>query len=237
MKSYEQITRELLQRQEFYLAEQKKKRKRAAGGIAGLCCLCLVVLLGFLIPETPDAVVPAASQVLQTEIPQTTAAPEQPHIVLHALPKANNQSMYIALMGNDFVPMSREEMTTYYGLDYMPQVPEDLQLRQSQSGIYRRNGGTGEIYHDADKLQFSNADQSRNLSLNVQKGRDVFVQFRVFDPQLEASVIGGLEVLFGTDGQGIFCAEFFYRDVGFLLYAEGLTQEEFVASITSLLTK
>ena len=47
MKNYEEITNELLERRDCYIAEQKRKRKTAMGVITSCCCVCLVALLSF----------------------------------------------------------------------------------------------------------------------------------------------------------------------------------------------
>lgn len=47
MKNYDELTNNLLERRDRYLAEQKKKRKRVIGLTASLSCICLVALLGF----------------------------------------------------------------------------------------------------------------------------------------------------------------------------------------------
>ena len=47
MKSYDELTNDLLERRDRYVADQKKKRKRVMGVATSLCCFCLVALLGF----------------------------------------------------------------------------------------------------------------------------------------------------------------------------------------------
>ncbi|MBE6542596.1 MAG: hypothetical protein E7672_09175 [Ruminococcaceae bacterium] len=47
MKNYDELTNDLLERRDRYVADQKKKRKKVMGVAASLCCFCLVALLGF----------------------------------------------------------------------------------------------------------------------------------------------------------------------------------------------
>lgn len=47
MKNYDELTNDLLERRDRYIAEQKKKRKRVIGVTSSLSCFCLVALLGF----------------------------------------------------------------------------------------------------------------------------------------------------------------------------------------------
>ena len=42
MKSYDELTNDLLERRDRYVADQKKKRKRVMGVATSLCCFCLV---------------------------------------------------------------------------------------------------------------------------------------------------------------------------------------------------
>ncbi len=46
MKNYEEITHDLLERRDRYVAEQKRKRKRVIGVVASLGCFCLAALMG-----------------------------------------------------------------------------------------------------------------------------------------------------------------------------------------------
>lgn len=47
MKSYEEVTNNLLERRDRYVVEQNRKRKRMMGAATSLCCCCLVALIGF----------------------------------------------------------------------------------------------------------------------------------------------------------------------------------------------
>lgn len=46
MKNYHEVTNDLLARRDCYVAQQKIKRKRMLAAAAGLCCVCLIALLG-----------------------------------------------------------------------------------------------------------------------------------------------------------------------------------------------
>ena len=47
MKSYEEITNDLLSRRDRYAIEQSRKRKRVMRAAISLCCCCLVAFIGF----------------------------------------------------------------------------------------------------------------------------------------------------------------------------------------------
>lgn len=51
----------------------------------------------------------------------------------------------------------------------------------------------------------------------------------------ERSVINNHEVLIGLTENGYYYSEFMYNGVGFLIDAEGVTEDEFVAIIASII--
>ena len=144
--------------------------------------------------------------------------------------------MNICLFVDDFVEMSREEMIDYYGVDYIPDVPEDIKPWEDQCcGIYRRNGGTGEVYWDRDVFNFSNADFTRSISLEVEKGGIPWLDYLHLSANEEKSLINNVEVFIGQSESGYYYSEFMYEDVGFAMCAEGVSQDEFVAIIASII--
>lgn len=243
MKSCEEITKSLLERRDGYLAAQKKKRQ-VFGMVASLCCLCLLVLMCFAMggPQSgqPEQ---TGGTVLQQggSVPVDATYDEKPEdpaanntIVVNNIAE-NPQLMYIALMWDDFVAMTQEELTAYYGVDYVPEVPADLQTRETHSGIYKRGGGTGEVYCDRNRLEYSNEDQSRAVSLTVAKGRIPVLFGMPTDAEPEKSVIQNREVTIFQPEEGIYFAEFLLGDAGFVVFACGLTQEELVGVLASLI--
>lgn len=69
MKNYDELTNDLLERRDRYVADQKKKRKRVMGVATSLCCFCLVALLGFgmwqsdLFKPMPPTVIDGSSNI------------------------------------------------------------------------------------------------------------------------------------------------------------------------------
>lgn len=49
------------------------------------------------------------------------------------------------------------------------------------------------------------------------------------------SVINNIEFVIGLTENGYYYSEFMYNGVGFLIDAEGVTEEEFIAIITSII--
>ena len=250
MKSYEEITNNLLERRDRYVAEQNRKRKRVMGVVTPICGFCLVALVGLgvwqsgLFATMPpdqtigDAIHPGIDDTVdESEGQSSDHFTANNKIVIHPIDGLSDNRMNISLMINDFVEMTRDEMIDYYGIDYIPEVPADIKpWEDDRSGIYKRGGGIGEVYWDADILNYSNEDFTRSVWLEVQKGRQVFVDFICFKGTEEKSVINNTEVLIGQTEDGHYYAQFMYQSVGFLLCAEGVSEDEFVSIIVSLVS-
>ena len=250
MKNYDELTNDLLERRDRYVADQKKKRKRVMGVATSLCCFCLVALLGFgmwqggMFNTTPpdqtleDALYPGIKDNFdesQGESPDDPAANNK--IIINSIDGISADRMNINLRWDDFVEMTRDEMITYYGVDYVPDVPDDIKAweEEQSSGIFRRNGGTGEVYWDADILNYSNEDFTRSVHVEVDKGSYVLKDYFHFKGTEEKSIINNHELIIGLSENGYYYSEFMYNGVGFLIDAEGVTEEEFVAIISSII--
>lgn len=142
-----------------------------------------------------------------------------------------------SLMTDEFVEMSHNEMIEYYGVDYLPNLPDDIKLQENEHfGIYKKKGETGEVYWDNNTLKFANNDFTRTVSLNIYKLSDVYLGDYLFSftGAKEKSVINDTELLVGATDYGLYYAEFMYNGVGFHLNTEGVTQEEFIEIISSI---
>ena len=250
MKNYDELTNDLLERRDRYVADQKKKRKRVMGVATSLCCFCLVALLGFgmlqggMFNTTPpdqtleDALYPGIKDNFDEsrgESPDNPAANNK--IIINTINGISADRMNINLHVDDFVEMTRDELIAYYGVDYAPDIPDDMKAweEEQSSGIFRRNGGTGEVYWDADILNYSNEDFTRSVHVEVDKGSYVLQDYLYFKGTEEKSVINNVDVLIGLTENGYYYSEFMYNGVGFLIDAEGVTEDEFVAIIASII--
>lgn len=249
MKNYDELTNDLLERRDHYVADQKKKRKRVMGVATSLCCICLVALLGFgmwqggMFNTTPpdqtleDALYPGIKDNFDEskgESPDNPSANNK--IVINTINGISADRMNINIAVDDFVKMTREEMIEYYGVDYIPDVPADIKpWEDERSGIYKRDGGTGEVYWDTDILNYSNEDFTRSVHVEVDKGSYVLQDYLYFKGTEEKSVINNVDVLIGLTENGYYYSEFMYNGVEFLIDAEGVTEDEFVAIIASII--
>lgn len=214
-----------------------------------MCCVCLVALLWFGIRQggmfgtapsdktAEDALYIGIKDNFDEnkgESPDNPAANNK--IIINSIDGISADKMNICLLGDDFVEMSRDEMIAYYGVDYVPDVPLDMKAwADERSGIFKRNGGVGDVYWDANVLNYSNEDFTRNVHLEVNKGSNVLQDYLYFKGTEEKSVINNVDVLIGLTENGYYYAEFMYNGVGFLLDAKGVTEDEFVAIIFSLI--
>lgn len=263
MKNYKVITNNLLERRDRYIAEQNRKRKRIVGTATALCCCGLVALLGFgvwqssMLQDEPSVTLdssiagnnPGDDKTKQqtadlngeigkrpNNIEQTDSTVSKNEIRILEVENLPNvpQKMFIALMKDDFIRMNDDEINAYYGVNIFPVVPTDLESKADRSlGIYKRKT-SGELYYDGNRLQFSNADLSRQLAVNVDKDSLPFDFCNIFAKVQTRSIIKGVEVGIAQTPSGEMLAEFTYHNVGFRIFACGLTQEEFVEIVESI---
>ena len=249
MKNYNEMANDVLRRIGEHETEQRNRRKTISRILTPLCCFCLVALLGFGMwqggvfnttsPDQTleDALYPGIKDNFDEskgESPSNPAANNK--IVINSINGISADKMMINLALGDRVEMSIEELCEYYGVNYVPDVPEDIKIWPDQIGdIYKRNGGTGEVYWDANVLNFSNEDFTRTVHVEVDKGSYVLQDYLYFKGTEEKSVINNLEVLIGLTEGGYYYSEFMYNGVGFLIDGEGVTEEEFVAIIASII--
>ena len=248
MKNSEEMVNSLFERREQYNAEQKRKRSIITRTVTSMCCVCLVALLGFgmwqggMFNTTPpnqtveDALYPGVKDNFDEskgESPDNPAANNK--IVINTISGISSNRMKINLAVEDFVEMSREEMIEYYGIDYFPDVPADMKAWEGgRLGVFKRNGGTGEVYWDQDVLNYSNEEITRHINIEVAKGNIPFLDYGMFSVEDETSVINNVELKIGLTDDGRYFTEFMYKNVGFIISAEGLTQDEFVSVIASI---
>ena len=259
MKNYDEMVGSLLRRRAEYEENRRKQRKTVLRLSGAVCSLALVVFIGAGVSGgwwiTSEPELPTVTPTQMTEEPteaQPTVMPTQPpateppetepvvedDIVINEMEDTSNELMYIALMRDDFIPMTEAELRDYYGTEFVPEVPADLASlrRETALGIYRRDGGTGEIYHDEQRLEWVTEDYSRGICVTVRKDRLPYQFFALLtQEEMETSEIRGVEVFIGRTDYGTWLAEFLYKDVGFRIVAEGLTQEELVAVVESLI--
>ena len=249
MKNYNEITKNLLERRDRYVIEQKKKRKTVVGITTSLCCFCLVALIGFgmwndgrfsvapLDQTVEDALYPGIKDNFDESKGESHDNPAANNkILINSIEGISSERANICLLEDDFVEMSREEMIQYYGMNYFPKVPADMTAWDGgRLGIFNRNVGTGDVYWDQDVLNYSNEDHTRHINIEVAKGHIPFLDYGMFSVKDKTSVINNVELKIGLTDDGRYYSEFMYKSVGFMISAEGVTEDEFISIITSIL--
>lgn len=250
MKNYEQITNDLLRRRDKYVTEQRKKKKRLAVTTASMCCVCITVLMavglhhGGQINSAPeqtanDTLYPGIKDNFDEskgESPDAVSANNK--IVINKIDStsAARLKLDIDIKEDDFVEMSLDEMKQYYGVDIEPVVPVDIKpWKDERYGVYKRNGGTGEVYYETTIFNYSSEDYKRDVHLEISKGKIPFSCCLHSDGTEKKSVINNHEVFIGLSESGYYYTEFMYQGVGFIIYADGVSQEEFVNIIASVI--
>lgn len=249
MKSCDEMVNSLFERREQYITEQRKKRKVVIRTVTSMCCVCMVALLGFgawkggVFDTTPQNAHDALYPGIKDNFDESKGeSPDDPvannKIIINEIDDISGDKNYICLFVDDFVSMDKTDLNEYYGVNIFPAVPEDLTEWEEQKehfGIYRRNGGTGEVYCDLQALNYSNEDFSRTVNVEVVKDGLPLCDYMLFEENKEKSIINNLEVAIGHSATGHYYAQFIYQNVGFQVIADGLTQDEFVAVISSLI--
>lgn len=139
----------------------------------------------------------------------------------------------IELNGEDFEKIEKEELVDYYGINIFPSVPSDLKLSNNQYGIYKNNG---QIYYDGNVINYANEDFTKSVNIEVSKEQFIPSDIsEVFGDQYQQSVIDGMDICLGQTDDQYYYAEFLYHEVGLRIVADGLSEEEFISVIESLI--
>lgn len=249
MKNCNEMVNSLLERREQHVAEQKRKRTVITRTVTSMCCVCLVALLGFgmwqggMFNTTPpdhraeDALYPGIKDNFDEsrgESPDNPAANNK--IIVNQIDGLSADRQNISLSADDFVEMDKAALNEYYGINVFPAVPDDVREWDGQRfGIYRRNAGTGEVYWENTVVNYSNEDFSRTVNVEIKKDDSPLCDYAFLETTEEKSIINNTQVVIGQSDNRYYYAQFIYWDVGFQVIAEGLSQDEFVEVISSLI--
>ena len=240
MKSYEKMAEDVFSRIGEIEVKKTRQRKTIAKVVTPICCVCLIALAGFgfsQFGEEPPILVDNSSNVSVESYP--SEEPNENVIVINELEDIPADSNYLfALCREDYIEMTPDELNEYYGTNVFPTVPSDFTMQDKPYGIYKREGGTGELYWDVNKIQYSPERARRWIAVNVQKGTIPVDLMGVFNNPEGKSVINNVEVGIGRivgENYDIYYAEFMYKNVGFKIGADSVTEEEFISIISSLI--
>lgn len=219
MKDYEEVAQDVFRRRDEYLEKMAKRRKIVKKAVVTFSCFCVVAAGGIFAWQNglvgsmeTESDLSGNDVFLYGELPTEGA---------------------ICLLEEDYVSMTKEELIGYYGIDVFPETPQDLIEENRSFGIYRRDGGTGEVYWDQFTIHYTKEDHSRNITLEVAKG-NLPLQDEIYSCDMETSIICGAEVKIGIYNEDCYYVEMLYENVGFVMNIYGLTKEEVISVITSI---
>ena len=157
-------------------------------------------------------------------------------VQINRMAEPEEVTAYFALMCDDHVIMSEDELAGYYGVRISPTVPVDLTSSDPDASrfIYRREGGTGEVYYDVQHYSFANGDLSRLLTVEAAKSTNLLDYSKLFETG-DLSRVHDVDVLIGQSGDGSYFAQFRQGEMQYHVFALGLTPDETVAVIASLI--
>jgi hypothetical protein len=187
----------------------------------------------------------------QTNPPQEVAMSIFINQVSHQLNGVTNE---IALMTDDCVKMTADELNDYYGISVFPAyLPTSVGDKYyGEFGVYdntMREINRGVYYDQNSMLYISDTGYSQykqtgemtspRIAVTVSKIRQIHFDMPVRE-NLQYSDIDGNQVLFAAYEESIgthFYAEFAKDDVNFQIESDRITQDEFVATIASYFAK
>lgn len=262
-----ELDNDILQDAEEFLCRTSRKRHAPVwvkwGSLAACAALAVCAawfITGTLDPQASEALLPSASQSA-TSAPEVTTgaanvdrpAVEPAEETARSLVKLNPNKLtkapqtvhnMFALMTEDFVPMTREELLDYYGVS----LPVEELLPQLSAvgaeeggfgrGIYRRE--SGDIYFDGNTFSFISTDGVQAVNIALDK---VFHMpagpWELMGDELRFTVVNGWELaLFhyvDRDGNGYWYTEFRQNGVGFRVTGKNTGELEYTALLEALL--
>ena len=231
-----------------YERNKKRRKKTVIKGVASFCCVCAVALAGIGMWQgvrsgTDYYTNPNGDDLLGVNPSDLTLSghPDFDEIIFNDIDEKipDSSEMGIALFRDDAVEMTEEELNEYFGVNIFPIIPDDLAERPRWLGIYRHDKGTGEVYHDFNRLEYANEDCSKVVAVCFGTNRIVYLTEEFLGEkynEIEKSVICNTDVLIVRMGNGsYYYAEFSYKGVIFSVSSQNITNTEFLSVIASLL--
>ena len=244
MKNYNEIANNVLERRDKFETEKRNRRRFIAKTVTPICCICLIALLGVSVWQGglfKDNSTQIANDSIYPGLVDHYGPDESPtenKIIINNITSSSMDRVKIdyEIRPKDFVKMDKSEINAYYGVNIFPTVPNDIkEWNDSVYGIYKKNGGIGEIYWDQAVLNYSNEDFTRGVNIEIKK--DTLPTLDYVNESLgETSIINNWNVTIGYCEQNhYYQANFIYKNVGFCVNTYGLTQDEFITVISSIL--
>lgn len=242
MKNYEEVAQDVFRRRDEYDRIMTKRKKAVKKAIVTFSCFCVVAVGGIAAWQNgllsyDGTKMESASAGNSDSLEGSLLMGSEDYIIVNELESVIDEDSKVAseVQDEDFVEMTREELIAYFGINVFPEVPLDVVEHGSRYGVYKMEQGTGEIYWDCQRICYDNEDRSRSIDMEFRKGDIPLTDMIFYYSTEEKSLINGTEVMIGQYGDSSFEVEMIYNNVGFRIHFRGLSQEEVIAVIDSIL--
>lgn len=218
-------------------------------------CAAIALFAIFVLPQiskTPNNNTPGRNNSVipgqQTDKNnETNSVYVKMNIVMNELEKFPSKAEGdIGLFWDDYISMTIDELNEYYGMDICPSyLPGTLKkemvvdVTYGNLGIFKRDNGT--VYYDNNELKYENADKAQSVIISVAKGHlPKYDVMGLYKGDLKASDIDGNTVLFthyNDENGDHYYAEFLYNNVGFNLWGNNISKDDFIKTVASYFGK
>ncbi len=147
----------------------------------------------------------------------------------------------IALMVDDYVPMTYEKLLTYFDVSLpITETLPYLTLQSDDFGIYQSE--EGDIYFDGNTVVFESSDRTQSMRIVLAKVfQHTYDLFDLNEEELRFADINGRELAIfhytENDGADCYYTEFLQEDVAFLVDSQNIPVEDYVGFLQSLVHK
>lgn len=239
MKSYNEVAESVFERRENYLAEKKARTKIIKRTVSAVSCCCLVALLGFgvlhsgILEQTPSVLgdMDVDSETLQNG----TAVPDYIHIVFNEIEKPRDPNRLAFLEYRDYD-------LSQFAVGQKAKFPADLTIIENTAAYSPKSTGNKKSDVTAPYTELNWYRLSASTS-EPEDGRFISIDFsEKYYPGSslgygdgEISTINGKDVtLYHYSGDN-YSAKFVLDGYYYFVHSMSVTEEEFLATLSSIL--
>ncbi len=190
--------------------------------------------------NTPNITAEPTVEITAEPTPEPTENPIKFNIITE-LPAAEViiDKLEIEKNKKDIVKLNYEQAKEYFGTELHPALPERLVPWDdcNEFEIYKSNRGTGEVYSDVFIMNYS--DTTMECHVNIEGAKDRYHIKDIedwYDGTFELSLISDEQVYLAHNIQtDYYFAEFVHKGVGFRMIMAGLSKNEAITAVKSLL--
>lgn len=213
------------------------------GALAACAVLALAVTLAF--PRNRSSAQtesqPRASIYLAAPSTESTAtiAPEV-SLKLNEIEAPEAMYAQIALLSQDFVAMTHDELLTYYGITLpVTEVLPNLTCLAASEGYGIYESANRGVYYDSNCFVFSDSTGTQRISVTLAKAfKHTYDFFDLTAEELQFTEVNGRALAVfhyrAEDGCDCYYTEFLQNDVAISVASEHITQEAFAACLQAL---